>query len=182
MASERQIVANRKNSLLATGPKTPGGKAKSRLNALRHGGYAIVLTPDETNKDLVRLQKLYLAHYRPNKQLDIEQVRVLAWLDFRLRRYGRMEGEILTAHGFERDPEHQQDFYYAGVGWGFSNDCGKTKSVSHLSPIEDRLARRFRACKKELDEKFPPAPEPKTSGPEASPGLSCAPEPHGENI
>ncbi|WP_439374571.1 hypothetical protein [Bradyrhizobium sp. DASA03120] len=37
MASHRQIEANRSNAKRSTGPKTVHGKAKSSLNALRHG-------------------------------------------------------------------------------------------------------------------------------------------------
>ena len=37
MATERQIIANRENAQLSTGPRTPDGKANSSSNALRHG-------------------------------------------------------------------------------------------------------------------------------------------------
>src|SRR5580658_5178903 len=37
MASEKQIAANRRNSLLSSGPKTQAGKKVSSANALRHG-------------------------------------------------------------------------------------------------------------------------------------------------
>lgn len=37
MAPHRQIEANRSNVKRSTGPKTPGGKATSGQNALRHG-------------------------------------------------------------------------------------------------------------------------------------------------
>ncbi len=40
MASPAQIAANRANAQRSTGPRTPEGKAASRLNALRHGLYA----------------------------------------------------------------------------------------------------------------------------------------------
>lgn len=37
MATEKQIAANRRNATRSTGPRTPEGKERSRMNALRHG-------------------------------------------------------------------------------------------------------------------------------------------------
>jgi hypothetical protein len=37
MATERQIAANRQNAKQSSGPRSAGGKARSRRNALRHG-------------------------------------------------------------------------------------------------------------------------------------------------
>ena len=37
MSSAAQIVANRENSQLSTGPRTQEGKQKIRLNGLKHG-------------------------------------------------------------------------------------------------------------------------------------------------
>jgi hypothetical protein len=37
MATEKQILANRKNALSSTGPRSMKGKVRSRMNARRHG-------------------------------------------------------------------------------------------------------------------------------------------------
>jgi hypothetical protein len=37
MATEKQIEANRRNAARSTGPRAAAGKARSKMNALRHG-------------------------------------------------------------------------------------------------------------------------------------------------
>ncbi len=174
MASEKQLAANKKNAALSTGPKTAAGKARSARNAWKHGLYAGLALPDERDEDFRRLQRAFLAHYQPQNPVDYEQVVQLAALMSRLRRYPKMETEILASHGFIPNPDNREEFYFAGSGWAFVNDGSKTRSAPVLAMIEDRCARRALALKKDLDKRLlaSAAVEPGAVKPaESAPGL-----------
>ena len=153
MATLKQIEANRRNAGLSTGPKTSNGRFRSSLNATKHGAYSNkLLTPDENDTELARLERMYVAHYRPPSELGLHDVRQLAALDWRLQRYPRMEAEILTLHGYERAHERgTEGFEYGGAGWAMAHDCSKARAVQAVSQVENRLRRQFLALKAMLD-------------------------------
>jgi hypothetical protein len=153
MATLKQIEANRRNAGFSTGPKTPSGRFRSSLNATKHGAYSKkALTPDENEADLAKLERVYVAHYRPPSELELHDVRQLALLDWRLQRFGRLEAEILTLHGYEREHERgTEGFEYGGAGWGMAHDCSKARAVQAVSQVEHRLRRQFLALKAMLD-------------------------------
>src|SRR5579859_7544362 len=98
--SLRQLTANRRNAQKSTGPKTPNGKAVSKLNALKHGllaqsvivqGHKFKESPCEFKK---LCQEFYneLAPVGPLEELLVNQIVQATW---RLRRARKAEsGEI----------------------------------------------------------------------------------------
>ena len=86
------------------------------MNAPKSGDYLkAIVTPDEREGDLATYERMHLAHYRPRTEFEKDQVQTLAVLGWRLRRYSRMESEILAVHGFEQGIEEGQEEFCAAA-------------------------------------------------------------------
>src|SRR5215469_16925263 len=71
MASEKHIAANRRNASRSTGPKTAEGKARMRLNALKHGLTAdTVVLPGEDPAALEARVDAWKDDLRPGGALE----------------------------------------------------------------------------------------------------------------
>ena len=93
--SARQLAARRANALKTTGPRTPEGKAASRLNALTHGFFArdVVSSkldgPARTEEFNLILDAL-LEDFDPQsarERILVEEVAACCWRIRRLMRY-----------------------------------------------------------------------------------------------
>jgi len=71
MATLRQTAANRRNALLSTGPTSDEGKARSRVNALKHGlaGAGVVLPDEEAQAVALRAQE-WRDRFQPANEED----------------------------------------------------------------------------------------------------------------
>jgi hypothetical protein len=90
--SPEQLAANRKNALRSSGPKTEGGKARSRANGLKHGltGQGIVIPPVDA-AEVDRRTAALEAEMKPSGELSRILVGRLAGLSVRLDRSVRNE-------------------------------------------------------------------------------------------
>ncbi len=100
MASEKQIKANRENAKKSTGPKTPEGKARSSMNALKHG-----LTSERTIlpwEDRVEWEDMLLGineSFKPQGKMEGLLTERIASSYWRIRRALEIELQLLTERG-----------------------------------------------------------------------------------
>ncbi len=99
MSSDKQIAANRLNAQRSTGPRTPAGKAKVSLNAVKHGlGARDAILPNENPDDFDAFRAELLTSLDPQGALEsllAEKIVADAW---RLGRVPRFESAMYT-HG-----------------------------------------------------------------------------------
>lgn len=105
MSTPAQILANRRNSLHSTGPKTDAGKASSNQNAKTHGFAAI--DPILAHEDRDRFNTLhhsYISTFAPADEHEEHLVHELASARWKLDRVERLELALLNPLTDPQDP------------------------------------------------------------------------------
>jgi hypothetical protein len=92
MTTLRQIEANRKNSLLSTGPRSDSGKEQSRRNALKHGltGDGVVL-PEDVEEAVQERYEQWAQEFTPATPYQRFLVEQIALNSVRLDQCSRQE-------------------------------------------------------------------------------------------
>jgi hypothetical protein len=122
--SNARAEASRRNGAKSRGPKTPEGRARSRLNAIKHGMRAAmhVVLPDENAVEFRALQEALLDELAPEGALQLVLARRVAVAAWRLARADRMEIELFEERRWEN----------AGVGMALIRDGNGTRSFETL--------------------------------------------------
>ena len=153
MATKARIAASRRNAKKSTGPKTEKGKAKSSMNALRHGlrSQKAVL-PDENREEFNQvhagLQDLYQPQTVAEQDL-VEQAVLSKW-------------KLVRAEKFETDCYHE------------AKDADHRSIIQNrMTQIQTRLERSYFKAYKELERikaaRAKAAPQPAPETPAAEP-------------
>ena len=146
MATSKQIVANRNNAGLSTGPVTESGKAIVAKNAVRHGILTReVLLKGEDEKSLGNFAERMLAELQPVGEVEVLLVDRMIASAWRLRRLVNVEVEI-----FRREMDSM--FGELGdVGLAFiRRDGNGADAFSKLSRYESAIERSMYRALHEL--------------------------------
>src|SRR6185436_12475157 len=139
MSREKQNEANRRNARSSTGPRTPAGKARSSLNALKHGLTAAqVLVPSEDTDDFNAHADSLRDRFAPVDAFEsilVEQIIVAAW---RLRRSRILETLVFTQRTAEversqQEREEERTDPVNSLGLAFRKECSYSKALETLS-------------------------------------------------
>jgi hypothetical protein len=96
MATEKQLQANRRNAQRSTGPRSPKGKTRSRLNSRKHGLTAkTLIIVGEHPEDFEQLRSALMEEHNPQSALECELVERIAGILWRLRRVPFFEAAIM---------------------------------------------------------------------------------------
>ncbi len=144
--SQAQLVANRRNAVRSTGPRTIEGKSRSSRNALKHGLCASkAIVPGESEEEFAAFRNQLWASLAPTNPLEdvlVERVILSFW---GLRRAGQIFNDLLDRVAQSR---RTQQFTKTGgrylrveseIGWAFEATDGDT--LDRLARHETRLER-----------------------------------------
>jgi len=144
MTSEKQIAANRQNAQRSSGPKTPAGKRRSSLNALKLGGFAkSTLLPSEDKAEFSAFARGIYADWAPlgtTERILVEMIISTLW---RHRRLQTVEGGLYEMYKVYKGVD-------GGPATAFVQDGLQVDSFGRLVKSESALERRLFKLIKEL--------------------------------
>jgi hypothetical protein len=154
MISERQLTANRQNAQHSTGPSTPEGKKRTRLNATRHGltGQINIQTPEDRE-----LHQKFCADlingFQPETAHESQLAQSIADDYWRLNRIRAIENNIFalcSASAAETIRTHDPEVHAAlTTAQVFLNE---SKQFHLLTIYEQRIHRNLQKTLKHLEQ------------------------------
>ena len=154
MVSERRIEANRRNAQLSTGPRSQSGRARSSMNALRHGitGQVSITTVEDRAAHDKFVQEL-IDRLRPDDALELQFASLIAVDFWRLQRIRAVENDMLALGNFsdaaDIDVDHPEIHASLTRARTFAE---QSKDFERLTLYEQRINRALEKNRRQLDE------------------------------
>ncbi len=150
MTTNRQILSNRQNSRKSTGPRSEDGRARSRMNALRHGILSKqLLIPGEIEAELHDLWLRLYDDFQPQGTLEDEVLDQIVSGFWRLRRLRMVEAGLFSSwleeDGINGESKNNYEIdtsrYLQALGLSFIRDGHSSNAFSKLSRYETSMLR-----------------------------------------
>ncbi len=153
MPAPAQYAANRLNAEKSTGPTTPAGKARSSLNALRHGLTArVVVLPSEDMAAYQAFSREIVDSLRPQTPVERQFAQTVADNQWRINRIRSIEDGMLAEAHFDAaggfDAGHPDLHSAMATARAFREH---SQDFVNLSLYEQRLHRSMRDALRQLD-------------------------------
>jgi hypothetical protein len=146
MATPAQVIANRTNAQLSTGPKTQSGKTAAAQNSVSHGLSAtrFAVLPHEDPDEYAALLQALTEEFEPDSTIEDFLVEELARAQWKLRRVQMLENEILAGSGASASS--------SDLARRFSEDCSENQVLAKLNRYEQAARRAlYKALEKLMD-------------------------------
>jgi len=109
MTTKRRILSSRTNGARSQGPKTPSGRHRSSINALRHGLLAKCnVLSNESRENFEKLLDQYVARLHPADDVELGIVEEMVSAFWRLRRLWAIENRSLE-NALPTGPDSETD-------------------------------------------------------------------------
>lgn len=121
--TDKKRLSNQKNALKSTGPKTDEGKARSSMNALKHGlrSESLAVSVLESSEEWNRHRDHVLRDLSPVGYLESLMAERIASTLWRLGRVVRYE-TLSISSSMETAPEDRKRMESPGNGWNMSKE------------------------------------------------------------
>jgi hypothetical protein len=145
MSTTAQQITNIINSLKSTGPKTPDGKKRSSLNAIRHNLTGqLVIVQDGESEIYQKHCKDYRIDFAPKGKLELDLTQQLADLRWSMNRITAYETNLLSVQSVGLDCNLESGDPEINSSMEIANAMEKNmKILALLSVYEQRKQRAF---------------------------------------
>jgi len=105
MSTQSQIIANRRNALKSTGPRSAQGKSIVSKNALKHGlSAANNIISAESQAEFDRYREDFFAELAPTSPMEVMLADRIINLSWRLQRLYKIQNQTIDALSTPKTP------------------------------------------------------------------------------
>ena len=152
----KRTLANRRNALKSTGPRTAAGKHRVAMNAFKHGlsGQNLCLQADESIP-YFDLALRFIEDLRPVGVREEQLAQKVIDGNWRLNRFAAMENNLLNndtvVEAYRLTSDDPRSVAIAGQGNAWKSDCYGPRALESLGRHEGRIARTLLKMTAEFD-------------------------------